>query len=278
MRKRAGEQGTDGARGEWPDQPAPQIERPELLGEIMDALSAHHRTVAVTGPAGAGKTVMAARACVDRRLLRYFRNGIVWLEAGDTPDPVELLAALAHRLRMTGAATTSASVERARELLQPALAGKRLLIVVDNVSQRAVIDAFRDLAPSCTVMVTSRVPELAAVVKAAQIQVDRLTPDQSLELLGLWAGHDRAKLPPEAEMLCAKSGRLALAVAVVGGKVGTRSIPKALELVERFLDRAQFGSGAPSGSEALPHLIAAGIAAMPKARRSRYEKLAVFAG
>jgi hypothetical protein len=148
---------------------------------------------------------MAARACLDRRLRRYFGNRIVWLEAGEKPDPVELLAALAHRLRMTSAAITSASVERARELLQPVLAGKRLLIVVDNVSERAVIDAFRDLAPSCTVMVTSRVPELAALAKAAQIQVDRLTPEQSLELLGLWTGHDVATLPPEAELLCAKS-------------------------------------------------------------------------
>src|SRR5271166_1263946 len=97
------------------------VERPELLTEIVDALRARYGLVAVTGTGGAGKSALAALACLDRRVRRHYRDGIAWLEASPGQDPVELLATLAHRLGMSDTAMSFATVEQGRKLLQPML-------------------------------------------------------------------------------------------------------------------------------------------------------------
>src|SRR5271166_2650319 len=192
------------------------VERPDLLTAIVEALRARYGLVAVTGTGGAGKSALAALTCLDRRVRRHYRDGIAWLEASPGQDPVELLATLAHRLGMSHVATGFATVEQGRELLQRMLAGKRLLVAVDNVSERPLLDAVRDLTPTCTVLFTTRLAELAATVKATQIVVDRLSHDQSLELLGYWTGQAPATLPPEAQQLCTESGEVPLSVALAG--------------------------------------------------------------
>src|SRR5271166_4067212 len=99
---------------------------------------------------------------------------------------------------MSDTAMSFASVEQGRKLLQP------------------LLDAVRDLTPACTVLFTTRLPELAGMVKASQIVVDRLSHDQSLELLGFWTGQAPATLPPEAQQLCTESGEVPLSVALAG--------------------------------------------------------------
>ena len=228
-------QGFPGAQLCLPDR---LVERPELLTEIVDALRARYGLVAVTGTGGAGKSALAALACLDCRVRRHYRDGIAWLEASPGQDPVELLATLAHRLGMSHAATSFATVEQGRELLQPMLLGKRLLIAVDNVSERPLLDAVRDLTPTCTVLFTTRLAELAAMIRATQIVVDRLSHDQSLELLGSWTGQAPATFPPEAQQLCTESGEMPLSVALAGGMVASgSSFIAALDSLSYFLAR-----------------------------------------
>ena len=256
------------------------VERPELLTEIADALRARYGLVAVTGPGGAGKSALAALACLDRRVRRHYRDGIAWLEARPGQDPVELLATLAHRLGMSHVATSFATVEQGRELLRRMLAGKRLLVAVDNVSERPLLDAVRDLTTTCTVLFTTRQAELAAMVKATQmIVVDRLSQDQSLELLGRWTGQAPAALPPEARQLCARSGQAPLSVALVGGMVANgSSFIAAVDSVTQFPGRPDAGSDPSYQVQTVFHVIEAGLAALHKTARTRYEELAVFAG
>ena len=200
--------------GARPRLPAQLVERPDLLDSTVHALCAPERLVAVAGVGGAGKSALAALACLDRRVGRHVRDGIAWLEASPEQDPVELLATLAHRLGMSRTAMSFATVEQGRKLLQPMLLGKRLLVAVDNVSERPLLDAVRDLTPACTVLFTTRLPELAGMVKASQIVVDRLSHDQSLDLLGSWTGQAPATFPPEAQQLCTESGEMPLSVAL----------------------------------------------------------------
>ena len=269
-------QGFLGAQLCLPDR---MVERQELLTEIVDALRARYGLVAVTGTGGAGKTALAALACLDRRVQRHYRDGITWLEASPEQEPVELLAALAHHLGMSDAATSFATVEQGRKLLQPMLVGKRLLIAVDNVSERGLIDAVRDLTPTCTVLFTARLAELATMVKATQVVVDRLSHDQSLELLGRWTGLAPATLPSEAQQLCAQSGETPLSVALVGGMVANgSSFIVALDSVKQFPDQPDARSEPSYQVRIVPHVIEAGIAALSKIAQTRYQELAVFAG
>ncbi len=255
------------------------VERPELLTEIVDALRARYGLVAVTGTGGAGKSTLAALACLDRRVRRHYRDGIAWLEASPGQDPVELLATLAHRLGMSRTAMSFATVEQGRKLLQPMLLGKRLLVAVDNVSERPLLDAVRDLTPACTVLFSTRLPELAGMVKASQIVVDRLSHDQSLELLGSWTGQAPATFPPEAQQLCTESGEMPLSVALAGGMVASgSSFMAALDSVKPFPGWPDAGSDPSYQVRTVFHAIEAGIAALPKTAQTRYEELAVFAG
>ena len=192
---------------------------------------------------------------------------------------MELLATLAHRLGMSDTAMSFASVEQGRKLLQPMLLGKRLLVVVDNVSERPLLDAVRDLTPACTVLFTTRLPELAGMVKASQIVVDRLSHDQSLELLGSWTGQAPATFPPEAQQLCTESGEMPLSVALAGGMVASgRSFMAALDSVKPFPGWPDAGSDPSYQVRTVFRVIEAGIAALPKTAQTRYEELAVFAG
>ena len=255
------------------------IERPELLNEIVRALRASPGLVAVTGPGGAGKSTLAAQACRDRRVRRHYRDGIAWLEASRGQDPVELLATLAHRLGMPHEASCFATVEQGRELLKPMLLGKRLLIAVKNVSERPLLDIFRDLIPAGTVLFTTHLAELAEAVKATDIHVDSLTQEQSLELLGRWTGQDPATLPQEAEILCARSGNLPLCVALAGGMVASgRSFMMALDSISQFPGQQDAEWDSPSRAKALRYVIEASIEALPKTAQTRYEQLAVFSG
>jgi len=256
---------------------------------MVRTLRARERLVAVTGAAGAGKSTLASQACADRSVRRAFREGIAWLEAGRHQDPAALLASLAHHLGLSDAAAGFAAVEQGREQLGPALRGRRLLIVVDNVRERAPVDALADLAPTGTVLFTTRVPELAAVVKATEIQVGAFSREQSLELLGHCTGRDPASLPGTAGALCALVGDLPMGVALAGGVASYgRPFRDALNAIERAPARAGADEGPdraqdhdrPAAAQEDPILfraIEAAIADLAQADQRRYEQLAVFA-
>jgi WD40 repeat protein len=268
-----------GFSGGPPGPPDRLVERPGLLTEIVRALRARQRLVAVTGPGGAGKTTLAAQACGDRQVRRSYRDGIAWLEANHGQDPAELLAALAYRLRMPHAASGFATVEQGRELLAPRLLGKRLLIVVENVSERPLLQAFRDLTPMGTVLFTTDQADLATAVKATEIHVDGLTRDQSLDMLGRWTGQDPATLPQEAGVLCARSGNLPLGVALAGGMITAGlSFQAALDWVKPLPDQPDGEPDSSSHVRALSQMIEASSEVLPKTAQARYEELAVFSG
>ena len=289
MRRQDEARAVRGSRGLPPRLTGRLVGRADALVSMVRTLRARERLVAVTGAAGAGKSTLAAQACADRSVRRAFREGIAWLEAGRHQDPAALLASLAHHLGLSDAAAGFAAVEQGREHLGPALRGRRLLIVVDNVREQAPIDALADLAPTCTVLFTTRVSELAAAVKATEIQVGAFTREQSLELLGRCTGRDPAALPGTAGALCAQMGDLPMGVALAGGVASYgRPFHDALNAIGRAPARAGAGEGpdraedhdgpaAAQEDQILFRAIEAAIADLAQADQRRYEQLAVFA-
>jgi hypothetical protein len=79
-------------------------------------------------------------------------------------------------------------VGQGRDKLSAVLAGRRMLVAVDNVAECGPLDALTGLASGCTVLFTTRVPGVAATFGATPIPVDELTQGQALDLLGRWAG------------------------------------------------------------------------------------------
>ena len=277
-----------GFRAAPPGLAARLVGRPDALAGIVRTLRSRERFVAVTGVGGAGKSTLAAQACADRSVRRAFRDGIAWLEACPRQDPMALIASVANRVGLSDAAVGFVAVEQGREQLMRALRSRRLLIVVDDVRERPPLDAFADLPPSCTVLFTTKLPELAAAVKATEIQVGPFTREQALELLGRCTARDPAALPGTARALCAQLGELPLGVALAGGVAAHgRSFEDVLNAFERTParpgadegpDRAQDDRPAPAQEyQILFRAIEAAIADLAEADQRRYEQLAVFA-
>jgi hypothetical protein len=77
-----------------------------------------------------------------------------------------------------------------------------------------------DAAASCLLM-TTRNREIALSLRARGVPINALSYSQSLEILAQWTEIPVAQLPPEAEEIVRKCGRLPLALAMVGGLVHT---------------------------------------------------------
>ena len=197
------------------------VPRPDETRLLISALTAGGaRPVALVGMGGVGKTVLATEAARAPDTFRSFPGGVTWLDVGQRPDVVALQALLARRLdeRAPGVTTTT----EGRDLLRRLLAERKVLIVLDNVWERDVVDAFDELSPGCRLLLTTRYAELARGVDALQLEVTRLTLDQALELLGRWTGTDVHSMPLIAEEICRRLDNLALGVALVGAMLVQR--------------------------------------------------------
>jgi hypothetical protein len=265
-----------GFLGAQPGLPAQLVQRPDRAKSITRALRQRPRSMAVVGIGGAGKSTLAAQACGQWRVRRRFKHGVTWLAAGPDAQPVALLTLLASRLGL--AENSFTDVLGGRDALSAALRGKRVLIAVDNVWDRAPLDAMLGLGNDCTVLFTTRKRELASTIRAERVQVDELTQAQALALLGRWTKLPVTDLPPEARQLCTRVGNLALGVAMAGAMVARdHTFADVLTLIEQDLARVRADLDPEYQYATLRSAIEAGISILPADQRRHYEQLAVFA-
>ena len=120
-----------GAPPKMPD-PRRLVGRPEVAQQIAAALRAGDGPVALTGIGGAGKSTLAAGACLDRRVRRRFRDGVTWLEAGPGQDPVALLGDVAGAVGLPDSESGFTTVAQGRDKIAAVLAGRRVLVAVET--------------------------------------------------------------------------------------------------------------------------------------------------
>ena len=210
-----------------PALPAEYLERDELGGLRAALLGAGTGAVGVTGEVhavglhgqgGIGKTVLAAAVACDPVVRAHFPDGVFWVTVGEQPDLIGLQTGLLAQLGEAGLAPRSAA-EGVR-LLRQALAVRQVLLVIDDVWSAAAAQAFRVTGPRGRVLYTTRDPAVLAAVHAAAEQVDVLSEPAARQLLAGIAGVPAGALPDgEVARVLAATGRVALAVALVGAAV-----------------------------------------------------------
>ncbi|MFI6899933.1 BTAD domain-containing putative transcriptional regulator [Nonomuraea sp. NPDC050394] len=125
--------------------------REEETGALAALLSREAGAV-VSGEAGIGKTALAVH--VAHRVSSRYPDGQLFASLRRS-GPAEVLAGFLRRLGVPGHAVPDGVEERA-ELYRNKLAGRRALIVLDDVADAAQARPLLPEAPRCAVLITSR--------------------------------------------------------------------------------------------------------------------------
>ena len=181
------------------------------------------RIALVAGSGGLGKTSLAVHAA--HRVRASFPDGQLYVDLfGATPNPLATGDVLARFLRDLGVDGHDIPVdddERAARY-RTVLAGRRMLVVLDNARDAAQVRPLLPGTASCAVLVTTRnrMPDLAST---RLVDLNVLDDDEALTLFTRVVGDERAAAEPEAtaELLLACAG-LPLAIRICAARLATR--------------------------------------------------------
>ena len=183
---------------------------------------------AIGGTAGVGKTALALHWA--HQVAERFPDGQLYLNLrGFGPDGTSVKPEQAVRRLLDGlevpAERIPVDLDAQAALYRSLLAGRRMLVVLDNASGAAQVRLLLPGAPGCLVLVTSRnqLAGLAAADGAHLLTLDLLTGAEAYELLGRRLGSARVTDEPDAVAelvrLCA---RLPLALNIAAARAATR--------------------------------------------------------
>lgn len=193
---------------------------------------------AIDGTAGVGKTALAVH--FGHRVADRFPDGQLYVDLhGYAPGrPMSSREALGRFLRSLGLRPEQIPTdedERAATY-RSLLAGKRMLVLLDNARNAQQVRPLLPGGPDCLVVITSRAA-LATVDGAHHVNLDVLAEQQALSLLARLVGTDRiAREPESAADLVRLCVRLPLALCIAGARLATRPHWSIGSLAERLGD------------------------------------------
>lgn len=215
--------------------------------------------ITISGMAGAGKTALVLHWA--HRIANQFPDGQLYADlrgfspASTPADPAVVIASFLSALGFP-AGRVLPGLDDAAALYRSALAGRRMLVVLDNAADEQQVRPLLPGSPGNAALITSRVrlTSLTALEGACPLELDVLPPADARELLIRRIGIERAAAEPQAVAeLTAACARLPLALAVTAARAASRpGIPLA-DLAAELRD-----GGMPSRLDALEAGDAAG--------------------
>jgi tetratricopeptide (TPR) repeat protein len=179
---------------------------------------------AIGGTAGVGKTALVvhwAHQVADR-----FPDGQLYVNlrgfdpSGSVMAPAEAVRRFLDALHVPPQ-QIPVDLDAQAALYRSRLAGKRMLVVLDNARDTAQVRPLLPGAPTCLVLVTSRnqLTSLIAADGAYPITLDLLTDDEARQLLARRLGTDRVAAEPAAVgEIITRCAHLPLALALVAAR------------------------------------------------------------
>ena len=184
------------------------VKRPSESARIIDGLldggrgNPSGKVVVLYGSGGFGKTTLARSVGHDEDVLAAFDGGVLWATLGKEPSVIAELTAM-HAV-LTGERPQFATLDDATVAVSEKLAGKRCLMIIDDVWEDEHLRWFLESGRECSRLVTTRRFDLAVRLvdeTSRRVNIAKLKSDEALDML-------TQRLAPPAESL-ARFRRLA---------------------------------------------------------------------
>lgn len=259
------------------------IGRDEELARILQAAGTGRRASihTIDGMPGIGKTALATRAA--HRLADQFPDGRFFVNlhahtAGRaTAKPTDVLAGLLTDLGMDPGSIPD-SLENRRSLWRDRVAGKRILLVLDDAQDHAQVEPLLPNGPGCLTLITSR-RRLVALDGSEPFALDTLEPEKAAELFCTLARRtpadsERAAVA-EIVRLC---GFLPLAIVLLAGRLAHHA-SWTIARMAADLVRAQDRLGElEAGERAVYAAFTMSYRELPPARQRLFRRLSLHPG
>jgi len=240
-------------------------------------------TAALKGAGGYGKTTLANALCHDERIQDAFDDGILWVTLGKTPGNLtgkveDLIVRLGDE--RPGFTALDAAISRLKEIL----VDRDILIVIDDVWDRAHLNPFIQGGPRCARLITTRNFNILPAA-AKRVHVDAMHSEEATALLG--AGFDYGdELRHELTKLASRVGEWPLLLCLVNSALRNRiendrqSPRNAISWVNRALDKRGLtyfdARNSDERQQAVARTIGVSLDLLSARERKRYGELAIF--
>jgi WD40 repeat protein len=275
------------------DLPEGFIDRPGEFDQLLKLLIDEHReepvaiTAALRGAGGYGKTTLAKALCHDEHIQDAFDDGILWVTVGENPGDLtgrveDLIVTLGDE--RPGFTALDAAVNRLKELI----ADRDILIVIDDVWDRAHLNPFIQGGPRCARLITTRNFDTLPA-GTSKVRVDAMQQDEATALLV--AGLDQIDLNDrtwrrELRELASRLGEWPLLLRLVNSALRNgienenQSAHDAIVWINKALSKRGLtyfdAHNSDARHQAVARTIGVSLDLLSPADRERYGELAIF--
>jgi predicted ATPase len=233
------------------------------------------RLVSLVGPGGTGKTRLALQAAAEAS--DSYPDGVFWAPLAPLRDPALVLPTVAAALSVKEGNDSSPVDELAR-----ALAGRRLLVLVDNVEHLMpeaadLVGALVEACPTVTTVVTTR--ERLQLPGEHVYAVPPMSETDGETLFRSRAATVGVELEASEELrrLCARLDNLPLALELAAARTVVFSPAQLLDRLSERLDLLKAGRGVDARQETLRSTIAWSHDLLDADEQTLFRRLSVFA-
>lgn len=199
----------------------------------------------ISGTAGIGKTTLAVHWA--HRTADQFPDGQLYVNlrgfaaSGAVMEPGEAVRLFLDALHVPPE-RIPADLEAQAALYRSNLAGRRMLLVLDNARDSAQVRPLLPATPGCLVLVTSRgqLTSLIAVNGAHPVTLNLLTDEEARSLLSRRLGSERVAAEPSAVAeIVTRCAHLPLALSLVAARAAVRPAVTLRLLADELSDTRQ---------------------------------------